>query len=91
MGRVGPRFPSSSSHLPSTKLGGTLGRPCGQPGCMLIPQGWAGATALSSLEEQGSEGSCDWGEGEPRAEGRGRMRRWERSRSPCPNRFPLSR
>lgn len=31
---------------------------------MLIPRGWAGETALSSVDEPGCEGSCDWGVGE---------------------------
>lgn len=67
-GRVGPRFPSSSSHLPSTKPGGIL---CEEPTCVPLPRAWAGETAFSSLEEPCCEGSCDWGEGKLRRRGEG--------------------
>lgn len=92
MVRVGPRSPSSSSHPPIHQArGDPPTAPAGSQAVFSFLQ--AGPERLRSAPWTsrvlrgaviGGRGSCG------RGEGRGRMRRQERPRSPCPNRFPLS-
>lgn len=87
-GRVVSPFPSSHSGLPTPEAGVLL-RPWLEPGCLLPPGVVQPGVAGGSHDGRSSEGSGDWVWGSGRG-GQMAHARALPSRSPCPNRFPLS-
>lgn len=87
-GRVVSPFPSSHSGLPTPEAGVLL-PPWLEPGCLVPPGVVQLGVAGGSHDGRSSEGSGDWVWGSGRG-GQMAHARALPSRSPCPNRFPLS-